>query len=186
MSIPDFDRAEYIEPQSLKPQTIEGEIVGRPLARTSAFPMALLFGTIAAVVGCIGYSLVASLGFMLSIVAIGVAWLIAKAMMTASRGIGGRSYQIAAVILTYIAVSVGELLPELYKAQPAHVSPLGLAYVLCRYGLIMPFLELQAGFNSILGVIILLIGLRTAWRLAAGSPGFGSSNGPAMTPFGPR
>jgi hypothetical protein len=45
MSIPDFERAEYTTPQ-----VIEGEVVGQPLTRRSdaAFPLALLYGAVAA------------------------------------------------------------------------------------------------------------------------------------------
>jgi hypothetical protein len=133
--------------------------------------------------------MVASLGLMISIVAIGIAWLIAKAMMTASGGIGGRPYQIAAVVLTYLAVSMGELLPLLYRAHhDAGLSIIALANaVLLKYVLIGPFLELKGGLNGILGIVILFIGLRAAWRLAAGSPGFsGSRRTRQVDPFGLR
>ena len=184
MSIPDFERAEYLEPRA-----VEGEVVGRPQRNSrAAFPLALVFGAAAAVVGSIGYGLVASFGFMISIVAIGIAWLVAKAMMTASGGVGDRSYQIAAAMLTYFAVTFGELVPLLWKAIHVHGAPMSLLLspVVLRYALLGPFLELRGGLNGILGIVILAIGIRAAWKLAAGSPGFGSSvRGPRMSPFGP-
>ncbi len=186
MSIPDFERAEYTTPQ-----VIEGEVVGHPLTRRSdaAFPLALLYGAAAAILGSIAYGMVASLGFMISIVAIGIAWLIVKAMMTASGGIGGRPYQVAAVALTYFAVSMGELLPLLYRAHhDAGLAIISLVNaVVLKYVLIGPFLELENGFNGILGLVILAIGLRAAWRWAAGSPGFsGSGRTRPVDPFGLR
>ena len=185
MEVPNFDRAEYVEPQ-----VIEGVVVGQPLSRRApaTFPLALLYGAIAAILGSIGYALVASLGFMISIVAIGIAWLIAKAMMTASRGIGNRSYQIAAVLLTYFAVSFGELLPLLWRAHQQHGASLAILLnpVVLKYVLFGPFLELQQGLNAIIGIVIIGIGMRTAWRMAAGSPGFGQTGtgGRRITPFG--
>jgi hypothetical protein len=38
-----------------------------------------------------------------------VGWLVGKAMMKGSNGMGGRRYQVAAVILTYFAISVAEI-----------------------------------------------------------------------------
>ena len=179
MSIPDFERAEYVEPRIVEGQVVEGHVAGQPLARTSvtAFPLALVYGAVAAIVGAIGYGMVSSFGFMISIVAIGIAWLIAKAMMTASGGVGNRSYQVAAALLTYFAVSCGELVPALWRAHlfGSHLPGVLLNPIVLKYLLLGPFLELQSGINGILGLIILFIGLRAAWRLAAGSPGFGGS-----------
>ena len=181
----DFERAEYVEPR-----VIEGEVVGRPLRSASgAFPLALVYGFAAAIVGSIGYGMVSSFGFMISIVAIGVAWLIARAMMTASGGVGDRRYQIAACLLTYFAVSFGQLIPGLFgyvrEVGPQAIIPLlklNLSVILLG-----PFLELSRGLNGILGIVILGIGIRTAWRMAAGSPGFGSSGvRPRVGPFGPQ
>jgi hypothetical protein len=186
MSVPDFERAEYVEPTIL-----EGEVVGRPSrSRAAAFPLALVYGMGAAIVGAIFYGMVASLGFMISIVAIGIAWLIARAMMTASGGVGDRRYQLAAVLLTYFAVTVGEIVPELYRLSrqygPQVFANLNYPAIL-RLVLLGPLLELGSGLNGILGIAILGIGLRTAWRMAAGSPGFGGSGArPAVGPWGPR
>jgi hypothetical protein len=179
----DFERADYVATQA-----IESEVVGQPVASraAAAFPLALVFGGVAAIVGSIGYALVGLTGFMVSIVAIGIAWLIAKAMMTASGGAGGQQYQIAAVVFTYFAVSCGEVLGPVWKLVHRGV-PAGaiLNPVLLKYVLFGPFLELQDGFNGIIGLIILFVGVRAAWRLAAGSPGFGGGQGGRrMTPFG--
>ncbi len=182
MSVPDFRQAEYSTPQ-----VIEGDVVGRPVRSSGGpFAVSLLFGAVAAIIGSIGYALVGLSGFMISIVAIGVAWLIAKAMMTASGGIGGRPYQIGAVILTYFAVSVGEVLHPVWQL---HREGLPLSRLmnpaLLRYVALGPFLNLGNGINGILGLIILGIGLRAAWRMAAGGPGFGQgAGGPRVRPFG--
>ena len=185
MSIPDFGRAEYVEPR-----VIEGEVVGVPLRRgpANALPLALVYGTLAAIVGSIGYGVIASLGFMISIVAIGIGWLVARAMMTATGGVGGRPYQIGAVVLTYLAVTAGGLLHSLYGLyrQGVPVGSLLASPFLLKDLLLGPILDVGRGLNSIIGLLILFFGLRAAWRMAAGSPGFGNASGPRMTPFGPR
>jgi hypothetical protein len=185
MSIPDFGRAEYNEPR-----VIEGEVVGLPPRRGvgSAFPLALLYGFAAAIVGSLGYGLVSSTGFMISIVAIGIGWLVARSMMTATGGVGNQSCQIAATALTYFAVTAGNLIHPLWKAheQGFPASIILMNPLLLKYLLIGPLIELQGGLNGILGLVILFFGLRTAWKMAAGSPGFQRGQTARVGPFGPR
>lgn len=72
-----------------------------------AYSKALLHGAAAAVAGCIGYALFGILtGITLGYAAIGVGWLIGKAMRRGSGGLGGRRYQVTAALLTYAAVAV--------------------------------------------------------------------------------
>lgn len=192
MSLPDFDRAQYVEPPSHPPQTIEGYSGDyRPGAPADAFPRALLYGFVAAVVGSVGYALVGLSGWMVSIVAIAVAYLIAKAMMTASGGggVGGRRFQVAAVVLTYLAVSFADVLDLAYYVHRDRGFPYGNIFahnvpLLLKITLFGPFLQLGDGINGILGLVILAIGMRSAWRLAAGSPGFGRTGGPRVGVFG--
>src|SRR5271154_4720009 len=64
----------------------------------AAYARALMYGIGAAVVGLIGYALIAILlqGWVISYMSIGVGWLVGTAMMKGSNGVGGRRYQIAA------------------------------------------------------------------------------------------
>jgi uncharacterized membrane protein len=159
-----FSSAEYA---SITP-TSNGEPTERQLKAAAAFPMAVLFGTLAAILGCIGYAMVWSLGFMVSIVAVGMAWLIVKAMLLASNGIGGRLYQVVAVILTYFAVSCGKLLqPAIYYYRAGHPYPVG---TLITWALFGPFLRLLQTPFAILGLVILGYAIRAAWKGAAGTP----------------
>ena len=193
MSIPDFERAEYIELVPPAPPSL-GSVLPRPpyvapgqaplpahagqVATT--FPLALAFGFVAAVVGSIGYALVGLTGFMVSIVAIGIGWLIAKAMMTATGGVGGRPYQIAAALLTYFAVSCGELIHPVWTLAHSGRALALMMPLLLKFALFGPFLELNDGINGVLGLVILGVGIRAAWRMAAGGTGFGNRT----TPFG--
>jgi hypothetical protein len=187
MEMPEFDRAEYSAPV-----VIEG--YGEPPASRAAFPKALAFGCVAAVVGSLGYAVISLSGFMVSIVAIGIGWLVAKAMMTASGGLGGRQYQIGAAVLTYFAVSCGRvwrLWWAIHQQMAAHGGrlgshPLWFAEILGQQALFGPFLALtRSPLNGGLGLLILFFGVRTAWQMAAGSPGFGRG-GVGVTPFGVR
>jgi len=129
-----------------------------------------------------------------------VGWLVGKAIMLGSKGIGGRRYQIAAVILTYAAVSIAAVPIALSyrpktksqsesvqpqqqqqsnadaensqpdKTQPKPKLSFGAAILqLLVIGLASPFLELQDPFHGIIGLVILMVGIRIAWQITAGS-----------------
>jgi hypothetical protein len=185
MSIPDFERAEYDQPSVIDATADFGE---PQRAGLTMFPLALLYGALAAAAGAIGYALVGLTGFMVSIVTIGIGYIVARAMMTATRGVGGQHYQIAAVILTYLSASVGRVIDILVEVQKQGYSLLQVSPTfLVSYSLFGPFLRLTHDLGwGLMGLLILFYGLRTAWQLAAGTPGFGQQGGPRMTVMGMR
>jgi hypothetical protein len=70
----------------------------------------LLLGIGAAVLGLALYSTVAIVtGWTIGYVALAVGWLVGKAMIKGSNGVSGRRYQIAAVVLTYAAISLSSI-----------------------------------------------------------------------------
>src|SRR5712672_1419633 len=76
----------------------------------AAYVRALLFGVGAAIVGMALYATFAIVtGIVIGYAALAVGWLVGKAMITGSNGVGGRRYQIAAVLLTYAAVSTAAI-----------------------------------------------------------------------------
>ncbi|KAA6464877.1 hypothetical protein DYQ86_02670 [Acidobacteria bacterium AB60] len=80
---------------------------GQPSDSHAAFARALLLGGGAALVGMALYAaFTIATSFYFGYIALGVGWLVAKAMLKGANGIGGRRYQIAAVLLTYFAISV--------------------------------------------------------------------------------
>jgi hypothetical protein len=180
----------------------------RSLDSHAAFVRALAAGIGAAVVGMIGYALLTIIlqGWVISYMSFAVGWLVGIAMMKASGGVGGRRYQIAAVLLTYAAVSMAAVPTWIYFAEqqksarqtqqqkladeqrqleadsgqePPPQQPaskpvktftiwtwLGRVILL---GLASPFIELQGNsLWGILGLVILFIGMRMAWRITAG------------------
>ncbi|HEY6248634.1 MAG TPA: hypothetical protein VI685_01670 [Candidatus Angelobacter sp.] len=135
-----------------------------------AFPRALLLGLIGAAIGCCLYA-----GFVIltkieiGYMSLAVGFIIAKAMMMGSKGIGGRQYQITAALLTYAAVSLSIIpiirfqFPEVFT-----IMPIG---DLIQTGLTAPFQELKADtFRGVIGLVILFVGMNIAWKMTAGKP----------------
>jgi hypothetical protein len=165
----------------------------------TSYVRGMLFGLGAAIVGLIfyaGFTIVT--GFYIGYVSLAVGWLVGKAMMLGSKGMGGRRYQIAAVAFTYAAVSLaaipiaihyyvkeGAAPPSIQSRQQqpsadgqtgnqdqtqAPKPSLGAALLqLLLLGLASPFLELQDPVHGIIGLIILMVGIRIAWQITAGS-----------------
>jgi hypothetical protein len=88
-----------------------------PLAAHKTFMHSLSYGAAAAVLGCLGYALIAILtGWTIGYAAMGVGYMIGWAMRRAARGHGGRRYQIAAALLAYAAVSIATI-PIIWHAD---------------------------------------------------------------------
>jgi len=172
----------------------------QPADSHAGYVRGILFGVGAAIVGMAGYAGFTILtGFYIGYVSLAVGWLVGKAIMLGSKGIGGRRYQIAAVILTYAAVSLAAVpiaisyqskeksqsesvqpqqqqsTADAEKNQPDQTQPkpklsFGEAILqLLVIGLASPFLELQDPLHGIIGLIILMVGIRIAWRITTGS-----------------
>ena len=162
-----------------------------------SFVRGVLFGIGAAVLGFILYVAFAlTTGLVIGFVSLAVGYLVGKAMMLGSRGIGGRRYQVAAALLTYMAVSLAAVPMALYvhskhasaqqtaqasapesAAAPDAAQPsppkMGAARALgtlALIGLASPFLDLASPAHGIIGLIILLVGVRIAWQLTATRP----------------
>ena len=96
---------------------------GQPVDSHVAFARAALFGIGGVLAGLALYSTVEIVTSMtIGYLALAVGWLVAKAMMTGSKGIGGTRYQVTAVLLTYLAISMSAI-------------PVGISYMLShRHG----------------------------------------------------
>lgn len=179
----------------------------------AAFTRALAFGAGAAIAGLVLYAVVGiTTGLMIGYVSLAVGWMVGKAMMKGSGGLGGRRHQIAAVLFTYAAVSVAAVpiaISEFAKqkrsqsqqqfASPssndsaaqtngqeanagssgasqsrASSQPHGAASavgVLLLLGLASPFVELASDpVQGVIGLVILLVGVRIAWQITRGRP----------------
>lgn len=170
---------------------------GVPQDSHAAFVRALMFGIPAAILGLILYATFAiTTGWVIGYLSLGVGYLVGKAMIKGSGGLGGRRYQIVAVILTYAAVSMAEIpvaLSQMNKEKKAQTTSAELAQgdsegsqqsgqppkekasigkalaYLAFLGLASPFLELQDPVHGLIGLVILFVGLQIAWKLTAGA-----------------
>jgi hypothetical protein len=96
---------------------------GQPKNSHAAFLRALLLGAGAAVIGLILYASFTILtDLYIGFISLGVGWLVGKAMMKGANGVGGRRYQVAAVLLTYFAISVAEV-PIWIASSLKHRTP---------------------------------------------------------------
>ncbi|MGA2607634.1 MAG: hypothetical protein ABSH01_09270 [Terriglobia bacterium] len=97
----------------------------RPIPQDSpgAFTRGLLFGVGGAILGLILYAAFGIItGWMIGYVSLAVGYIVGKAIRMGSGGIGGRRYQIAAVALTYAAVSMAAIpiwVSQVSKARKA-------------------------------------------------------------------
>lgn len=149
----------------------------------AAFMRALLLGIAGALVGLALYVTFAlSTGLVIGWASVAVGYIVGKAMHLGSRGVGGRRYQIMAVLLTYLAVSMSAVPIAIEQsrqhqahgqsaeaaAQPRARMSYGKAMAtLAWVGIASPILELQDPVNGLLGLIILFVGLRFAWQFTA-------------------
>jgi hypothetical protein len=156
------------------------------------------FYGLAAAIGCsILYATIVWItNFELALMAILVGYVVGKAVLRGSRGLGGRRCQIVAVALTYFSITTSYL-PLMFKAaektegqsrkeqgkqpsdpvpgkgkeadrEPVSAGSAVLAVgVLVALSMAAPFLVLMDGFNGILGLFIIFIGLHQAWKLTA-------------------
>src|SRR5262245_56189507 len=107
------------------PQFTTANVQNVPPDSPALFIRALIFGAGGALLGLILYSTVGIMpGLAIGYVSLAVGYIVGKAIMVGSRGRGGRRYQVAALLLTYAAVSVSAVpiaLSELAK-KPAETK----------------------------------------------------------------
>jgi hypothetical protein len=164
-------------------QTIKEQI---PPDSHAAFGRGVLYGVGGAILGLgiyVGFAL--ATGLVAGLVSLAVGWLVGKAIVTGSGGVGGRRYQLAAALLTYMAVSLAavpiavsqdmkqrEAKVHARASDPAAQAPKMSAAkavgVLTLIGLASPFLALSDPMHGLIGLIILFVGIRIAWRITAG------------------
>lgn len=175
---PQFNTAEY----QTQAGTDSCKLCGQPLSARSyqttdgkcceacagkVFPRALLFGVIGAAIGLALYAgFVIMTNIVIGYVSLAVGFIVAKAILLGSKGIGGRRYQVLALILTYLAVSLS-FIPILLSFEHLSISEVSFAKLL-MVGLISPFLELQNDpGHGLIGLLILIVGMRIAWKMTA-------------------
>ena len=94
---------------------------------------ALLYGAGAAIAGAAIYAIIAfTTGFEFGLISILIGWMVGKAMMRGSQGVGSRKLQIAALALTYLSITGGYIpgliqeftkMPDTEVADDANLTP---------------------------------------------------------------
>ncbi len=161
----------------------------------TAFGRGVLFGIGGAILGLgiyVGFAL--ATGLIAGLISLAVGFIVGKAIVMGSGGVGGRRYQVAAVLLTYIAVSLAAVpiaVSQHIKQRSAQaqaqasdsaansskvsgstsnspkMSAAKAVGMLALIGLASPFLALSNPMQGIIGLIILFVGIRIAWRMTA-------------------
>lgn len=134
-------------------------------ASGGAFVKALLYGIIAGAAGAaIWYAVRRYWNLQHGIVALAVGLMVGGAVRTGSGRRGGTSYQLLAVVLTYLAIA-GNYLPDLLAIGFSRNDPPLLVVVNAVIGaLLQPFLR---GMSGVIGMIIIAFALWEAWRMNA-------------------
>ena len=147
----------------------------------AAFIGALQYGVLAAIAGSVGWIVISKVtGYEIGIVAIGIGYLVGKAVRKGAGGFGGKRYQYLAMFLTYSAIALASL-PAIFEAlrhshasdssaSASHVGLGGMLWgwlVLLAFAYASPFL---GGVQNIMGLFIIAIGLYEAWKLTRALP----------------
>ncbi len=142
-----------------------------PRDSTGAFLRAIVLGIVGALIGLALYVAFAlATGLIIGWVSLAVGWIVGKAMHLGSGGVGGRRYQVVAVALTYLAVAMSAVPIALYQNGRIHHLQMSLALLgrLAWLGVASPILELRDTVSGLIGLVILFVGIRFAWRFTAG------------------
>jgi hypothetical protein len=177
----------------------------RPKDCRRAFIRALVFGAGGALLGLALYATFEiATGWIIGYISLAVGYIVAKAMMMGSEGIGGKRYQITAAVLTYVAVSLAAVPVIFWQVGKSHetggssrversashadapggptelhgdttpgnpgMTFLKAIVILLGIGLASPFLALSDPFSGAIGLFILFIGIKIAWKMTAGKP----------------
>lgn len=137
----------------------------------TAFLRSVVFGIAGALIGLALYVAFAlATGLVIGWVSLAVGWIVGKAMRMGSGGVGGRRYQVVAVLLTYVAVSMSAVPIALYQSGQTHHMRMSAALLgrLAWLGIASPLLELRDTVPGLIGLVILFVGIRFAWRFTAG------------------
>jgi hypothetical protein len=144
---------------ALQADAVAGSATGR-LSR------AALFGLGGALAGAaLYYAILAITGYEIGLVAIAVGWLVGRAVQLGSRHRGGRVYQVLAVVLTYLAI-VSTYIPFIFEGD-FQLASASAAAALLAVAIAAPFF---AGFENVIGILIIGFALWQAWHMNASAP----------------
>lgn len=125
------------------------------------FARAAGLGIIAAIAGAaIYYGVIALANLEIGIIAIAIGYMVGWAVRKGAGGLGGRRFQLLAVVLTYWAV--GLAYAPLILRNSSMPLPVAFFYVFA-----LPIMVITGGGTGIITAIIIAVGLRQAWQMTA-------------------
>lgn len=138
----------------------------------SAFVRAIMFGAGAAILGLVLYAAFSIItGIMIGYIAVAIGWIVGKAMLQGSGGATGRRYQVVAVVLTYLAITLGRIPVWIHYSPRLQADPVSVGLRLIPVAIMFPFTRLaDLGFGGVMGLIILFVGVSIAARMTAPKP----------------
>jgi hypothetical protein len=131
--------------------------------RSSGLPRAFGAGLAAAIAGSAVYAAVRLTGYEFSLIAIGVGYIVGRAVRWGSGGRGGVRFQATAMILTYVAIAASSL-PFIVRQVTQDGGSLSVFGGVAMF-VISLWLPFAQGWGNILGILIIGIGLWEAWRI---------------------
>jgi uncharacterized protein (DUF983 family) len=148
---------------------------GVPSDSNAAFTRAIVFGIGGAILGmCLYAAVTITIGLTFGYFALAVGWIVGKAIMKGSAGLGGTRYQLLACLLTYAAITLTPIPVTIYFALRSLDGTPNLPTLLLRralHGLVSPFLRFNADpIGAAIGLVIVMIGLSIAWQLTRARP----------------
>src|SRR4051812_42657553 len=106
------------------------------------------------------YGVIALANLEIGIIAIAIGYMVGWAVMKGAGGVGGRRYQVLAMVLTYWAVGLAYAPLILRNSTMPLVSQFFEVFAL-------PIMVVTGGGSGIITAIIIAVGLRQAWRMTA-------------------
>lgn len=134
-----------------------------------AFLRAAVFGFGAAALGLALYAaFMIATKLSIGYASLAVGWMVGKAMITGSSGMGGRKYQIAAAVFTYVGCTLARVPLWIYYTPGLSSSDLSR---LIPAALVFPFTRFADNpLGGVLGSVILFVGISIAVKMTAGKP----------------
>ena len=128
----------------------------------------VLFGLGAAAACSAAYAVITMVtGLELALISIAVGYLVGRAIRIGAGGLGARRLQIAAVVLTYLAITISYVPVIVRQLNAPAAKILSALPSVMAIAIVSPLLSLSDGVGGILGILIILFGLMQAWRQTA-------------------
>lgn len=142
---------------------LERALAGEGSSRAGRISRALALGFGAAVLGAaIWYGIAAAFNLEIGLVAILIGWMVGRAVQMGGGGRGGRRYQVAAALLTYLSIVMSYAAMG-FREVDDPINPFMLVALV-----VLPVIANLASMpGGIIGLAIMGFGVHQAWKMNA-------------------